>query len=234
MSDDNPKSELRQLLESGPTDKKLLEKLTLLEALRAAAARSDKAAMLEIGRKLKANERQLQAAELDRRAAMTKAIEKAEAEPDPEARTAQLLAAFELCAKTRVIAYDEAADAETGHQATRHLFTIAAALDAVPPGRRTALVPLLDSADLGIKVSAAIALKDLMPDRALPILREINATAGNGAIGMAAYWALPRDDPSLPQAPTYQEFSASLDKNRNKEVSVAAFTSTSTGDGRDE
>ena len=197
MSDDKPKSTLRQLLEEDPaTDKHILRYLDLAEELQAAVARNDKQAMLEIGRKLRENARQKQAADLARRTSMEAAVEKAMAETDPDQRVARLLEAFELCAKTRVTAYDDAADKESGDAATRHLFNIAKALDAIPPGRRTALVPFLDSADEGLRVVAAIHLKTMMQDRILPILRELEQKAGS--VGMSAMWALVPDPPASP------------------------------------
>jgi hypothetical protein len=47
-------------------------------------------------------------------------------------------------------------------------------LDAMGPDSRLALVPLLDSPDVNIQVFAAGYLLARMPERALPILEDIN------------------------------------------------------------
>ncbi len=202
MSEDKRKSTIRRLMEEGPSDPHLLRHLDLVEELQKAVAQNDRKTMSEIGRKLKENAQQKQAADLGRRAAMNAAVEEAKAESDPDQRTAKLLEAFELCAKTHVAAFDVSADKESGDAATVHLFEIANALDAIPPGRRSALVPFLDSTDVAVRVAAAVRLKELMPERVLPILRDINENE-SGSAKWSAYWALPRDYSGVPPAPSF-------------------------------
>ncbi len=69
-------------------------------------------------------------------------------------------------------------DAET------HLQTILSGLDAIEPEGRMALVPFLDSHDLDVRACAAAALLDLIPDRAIPVLRDLmeNWTDTNAAV----------------------------------------------------
>lgn len=110
MSDEKPKTALRELLEEGPVDKRIMASLDLLEELQAAVARKDSKATLEIGRNLATRAKEIKSAELERRSAMKTAVEKATAVSDPDARTAKLLDAFEFCAKTKAIANDEAGD----------------------------------------------------------------------------------------------------------------------------
>ena len=55
MSDQTSKSAIRKMLESGPTDPILMEKLSLLEQLQMAHKKGDQKTMLEIGKKLAAN-----------------------------------------------------------------------------------------------------------------------------------------------------------------------------------
>jgi hypothetical protein len=193
MSNSDQKSTLRQLLEEGAIDPRLLAKLDLLEEMKAAVARKDTAALQEIGKKLLNNARELQASDLTRRDAMNAAVEKANKAAEPDERTAMLLEAFEFCARTRVVAFDEAADTDSGNAATKHLAEIAEALDAIPPGRRSALVPFLDNANRGVQAAAAVHLKAILPERAIPILKEIKAK-DHGSAGWSAFWALPPDE----------------------------------------
>lgn len=192
MSEDEKKSTLRALLEEGPVDPRIMAQLDLLEALKAAVARKDTKALHELGQKLRNNAQEIQAADAARRAAMDSAVEKAKGLSDPNERTAKLLEAFEFCAKTRRIAFDEAADKDSGDAATTHLAEIAGTLDTIPPGRRSALLPFLESDNRGVQVAAAVALLKIAPDRVIPILKEI-MDKDQGSAGWSAFWALPRD-----------------------------------------
>jgi len=191
MAEDKPLSALREVLDDGETDPRLMTKLDLLENLFAAAGKKDGKAIMDAARKLKAHEDDMLAAGQKLRAAMATAFETAKAEADPDKRTAELLAAFELSAKVQFEAYDVLNDKETGDAAVVQAHAIAAALDAVPPGRRAALAKFLDSSDDGVLVMAAIHLQKIMPDRVTPILRDIEERQSPSSIGFAAMWALP-------------------------------------------
>src|SRR6185312_377173 len=108
MSDAKPKSTIRQLLESGPTNPLLMEKLALLEELQEAHAQGDQQKMLEIGRKLAENAQRADDAEKNRRTRMSKAVKAAKRIRDPDERTKALLSAFAICVKEAC-----AADAES-------------------------------------------------------------------------------------------------------------------------
>ena len=191
MSDAKPKSTIRQLLESGPTDPLLLEKLTLLEELRAAHARNDQKTMLEIGRKLAANEKAIEAAQEDRRAAMAKAVAEAETVSDPDERTKKLLAAFVFCVKSACAANDEGQDIDTYNFGIRQLSKVGRALEAMSPSRFDALTQFLDSPDNQLRGFAAVWLKDDMPERVLPILKEVNKTQSFGSgVGTQVFTAI--------------------------------------------
>lgn len=198
MAEDRPMSTIRRMLEEGEADPRLIAKAVLLEKLFAAAAKKDGTAIVEAARKLKANENEMAAAGQKLRAAMVAAFEKAKAVTDPDARTAELVAAFEFTAKAQYEAFDVLGDEETGNAAIAQSHAISKALDAIPPGRRAALAALLDSPDDGVLVKAAVHLKKLMPERVDPILREIDERQGGSSIGFTAMWALPPKGMSEP------------------------------------
>src|SRR5690242_4089169 len=129
MAEDKPKSTLRQALEDGETDPRLMTKLDLLENLYAAAETKDGKAIMEAARKLKAHQDDMLAAGQKLRATMAAAFESAKAVADPEKRTAELLAAFELSAKVQFEAYDVLDDKETGDAAVVQAHAIAEALE---------------------------------------------------------------------------------------------------------
>jgi hypothetical protein len=191
MAEDKPKSTLRQALEDGETDPRIMAKLDLLENLYAAAEKKDGKAIMAAARKLKAHQDDMLAAGKKLRATMAAMFEKAKAVADPEKRTAELLAAFKFSAKVQFEAKDVLGDQETSDAAVVQTHAIAEALDAIPPGRRVALAKLLDSSDDGVVVKAAILLQKIMPDRVTPILREIEERQGPSSVGFAAMWALP-------------------------------------------
>jgi hypothetical protein len=56
--------------------------------------------------------------------------------------------------------------------------------------RRGDIVIFLDDPDLSIRAKAAARLLDAMPDRCLPILREIDRTERALNAGWIAFWAL--------------------------------------------
>ena len=191
MSDAKPKSTIRQLLESGPTDPLLLDKLTLLEQLQAAHAKSDHKTMLEIGRKLAANEKEFDAAKEDRRAAMARAVVEAKVVSDQDERTKALLAAFAFCVKSLCAAEEEGQDIDTYNFGIGQLCIISKALEAMSPDRFPALSQFLDSPDIQVRGFAAVWLKDLMPERVLPILKEINKTEKFGSgVGTQVFTAI--------------------------------------------
>jgi hypothetical protein len=180
MSDEKPKSTIRLLLESGPTDPLLMAKLTLIEELQAAHARNDHKTMLEIGQKLAANDKAFDQARENRRALMRKTVAQAKAIADTEKRVNGLLAAFEFCVKTACAADEESRDIETYNFGVKQLGVISDELGATPPDRFAELAQLLDNPDIRVRAFAAVWLRHTMPERILPILKEINKTEGFG------------------------------------------------------
>lgn len=195
MSDQNAQTAMRRLIEDGPTDPRVLAKLTLLEALQAAVAKGDTKEQLEIGRKLAANAKEIQTAEAEQRATMLGAVEQAQAALDPEDRVAKLCAAFALCAEVRHHAYDSFGGGETVIRAVNHTHTIVAALDTIPLQGRLALAKLLDHPNVGVRASAGAHLlnANLMREWVVPILQEIEKN-DNDSAGWTAFWALSPND----------------------------------------
>jgi hypothetical protein len=191
MSESKPKSTIRQLLESGPTDPLILAQLSLLEELQAAHAQEDQKKMLEIGQKLLANEKDIEHAQERRRALMAKAVADAKAIPDRETRTKKLLLAFELCVKEACAADEEGRDTETYNFGVRQLRIIGDELRATPPNHFTDLAKFLDSSDIQLRAFAAVWLRHLMPERVLPILKEIDKTEPFGTpVGRQVFTAI--------------------------------------------
>lgn len=189
MSDAKPKSTIRQILESGPTDPRIMQKLDLLEQLQAAHARNDQARMLEIGQKLAANSQAIAQSQKLRRAAMSKAVAQAKKVADPEERTRKLLAAFELCVKQACAAHSDSGDRKTYNFGVKRLAEIGQQLRAL--NRFAALEPFLDSPDIQLRGFAAVWLRNLWPERILPILQEIDKTMSFGTpAGTQVYIAM--------------------------------------------
>ena len=190
MSDDKRENTLRRLLGAAQIDQRMMARFDLFNELRAAMKRKDKAAQLEIARKLKLNGQEIIAEKARAAAAIAAAFEDAKATADPDERTAKLLKAFELSVKTKYWAYQALGDIDAGNAAAEQTFAIVAALDAIPPGRRAALDVFLDSSDVGVRCVAASRLKKIMPDRAIPILRQIDKEEGGSSVGFTAMQAL--------------------------------------------
>jgi hypothetical protein len=106
-------------------------------------------------------------------------------------RVASLLRGFELGAKLAHALHDELLDTNGETKVYRRLFAIFKALDATGAGQ-IALAPLLDHPDVGVRVLAAAHLIDLMPDRVVPMLHDIDENAGGTSPGFTAHFALLR------------------------------------------
>jgi hypothetical protein len=96
-------------------------------------------------------------------------------------RVASLVRTFEFAAKLAATLSDELMDTNGYNEVTGLMIAIANALDATGSGR-AALAVLLDHADNRVRAFAGVYLMDSMPDRVLPILRDIEAKEhGNNA-----------------------------------------------------
>lgn len=179
MSDQPPKSAIRQLLESGPTDPVLMEKLSLLEQLQAAHKKGDQDTMLEIGRKLAVNERAFKAAQKQRQETMAKSVTAAKAILDPDVRLEALLSAFAFCVKETCAADEAGHGTDAYNFGIKQLRIVSAELQA--SGHFAELARFLDSPDIELRGFAAVWLRNIMPDRVLPILKEVNKTEKFGS-----------------------------------------------------
>jgi hypothetical protein len=189
MSDQKPKSTMRQILESGPTDPLMMQKLTLLEELQAAHAQGDQSKMLEIGRYLAENAQQTKEAQENRRAKMRKAVAAAKRVADPDERTQALLSAFEFCVREACAADEEGHDLPTYNFGVKRLSEISDELRKLD--RFTALAKFLDSPNIELRGFAAVWLRNIWPERILPILREINKTKKFGSpVGIQVFTAI--------------------------------------------
>ncbi|HWE71520.1 MAG TPA: hypothetical protein VG328_00045 [Stellaceae bacterium] len=189
MSDQTPKSTIRQILESGPTDPILMEKLSLLEQLQMAHKKGDQKTMLEIGKKLAANEKAFGATKKQRQNTMAQSVAAAKAIADPDARTKALLSSFAFCVEQACAAHREGQGIDTYNFGIKQLRSISDELRAL--GRSAALAEFLDSPDIDVRGFAAVWLKDIMPDRVLPILKEVNKTEKFGSpVGTQVFTAI--------------------------------------------
>lgn len=106
-----------------------------------------------------------------------------------EDHAASLVRGFEFGAKLAHALKDELSDTAGFTQVVRLTDAIAKALDTIGSGR-VALARLLDHFDVGVRASAAAQLVDLMPERAVPILREIDEQNDGSSADFTAHWAL--------------------------------------------
>jgi len=112
-------------------------------------------------------------------------------DPVSEERVASLVRGFEFAAKLADTLYDELLDTDGGNKVTALMNNIAGALDGMGAGRAS-LAVLLHSPDARVRASAGAYLIKLMPDRVLPILREIEEGEDGSSAGFHAHWALLR------------------------------------------
>jgi hypothetical protein len=105
--------------------------------------------------------------------------------------TVALVRGFEFAAKLADTLHDELLDTDGRNKVTALMNDIAGALDGMGAGRAP-LAVLLDSPDARVRASAGAYLIKLMPDRVLPILREIEEGEGGSSAGFNAHWAVLR------------------------------------------
>lgn len=189
MTDTKAKSTIRRLLESGPTDPLMMNKLSLLEELQAAHAQGDQAKMLEIGQKLAQNAKQTEEAQKNRRSQMRKAVTAAKRIRDADQRTEALLSAFAFCVKEACAADNEGKDIPTYNFGVKRLCEVSDELKEL--NRFAALAQFLDSPDIELRGFAAVWLRNLWPERILPMLQEINKTESFATgVGTQVYIAM--------------------------------------------
>jgi hypothetical protein len=104
---------------------------------------------------------------------------------------ASLVRGFEFAAKLKASLHDELLDTDGSNKIVLLMNEIANALDALGPGRN-ALGVLLEDADARVRASAGayLLIANLMPDRVVPILREIDRKNDASSASFTAHWAL--------------------------------------------
>jgi hypothetical protein len=110
--------------------------------------------------------------------------------PDQE-RVASLIKAFNVGAKLAAALHDELLDTDGANKIVLLMNDIAAALDATSQGR-SALAQLLDNADSRIRASAGayLLIRNLMPERVVPVLRAIDQRNEGRSADFTAHRAL--------------------------------------------
>ncbi len=106
-----------------------------------------------------------------------------------EERVASLVKGFVFATKLGDVLHDELLDTDGANKAILLKQSIVETLETAGSGRG-ALAVLLDHPDAGVRASAGTFLINLMPDRVLPILREIEEKSGGNRAYFKAHWAL--------------------------------------------
>jgi hypothetical protein len=104
-------------------------------------------------------------------------------------RVASLVRAFEFAAILKAALADELSDTDGYNELVTKMDAIANTLDESRPGR-AALAVLLDHSKESVRASAGVYLVNLMPDRVVPILREIDQKNEGASADFTAHWAL--------------------------------------------
>jgi hypothetical protein len=104
-------------------------------------------------------------------------------------RVASLLRGFEFAVRLEATLKDEMGDVDGYTQVDRAMDDFVVALASVGSGR-AALVPLLGHDDPRIRASAGGYLIDLMPDRVIPVLQQVEKEARGYCAGFDAHWIL--------------------------------------------
>ncbi len=122
-------------------------------------------------------------------AAMTALLDPHDGVTDDE-RAAQFIRGFEFGARLADTLHDEFRDTADGEtKVVRLMDAIVKALDTVGSGR-AALVVLLDHPDPGVRARAGAYLIDSMPQRVIPILRQIELKGDGSSASFGAHWTL--------------------------------------------
>jgi hypothetical protein len=111
-------------------------------------------------------------------------------ETTEEQRVASLIRGFEFSARLADTLHDEIRDIVDGETKVLHLMDeIVKALDTIGAGR-AALAVLLDHPEPGVRSSAGAYLIDLMPQRVIPILHQIEERRDASSASFRAHWIL--------------------------------------------
>jgi hypothetical protein len=104
-------------------------------------------------------------------------------------RAASLIRGFEFGTRLADTLHDEFSNPHAVTKIVRLVDATVKALHTIGSGR-AALVAFLDHPDPGVRALAGAYLLDLMPERVVPILRQIEAKADGSSASFRAQWAL--------------------------------------------
>jgi hypothetical protein len=124
----------------------------------------------------------------DGKAAITALLNRGDPAADDE-RTASLIRGFVLSARLADSLHDELSDTDGETEILRLMDGIVQALSRIGSGR-AALAVLLNHAEAGVRASAGAYLIDLMPQRVVPLLREIEETECGNSAHFTAAWTI--------------------------------------------
>jgi hypothetical protein len=122
--------------------------------------------------------------------ALTKLLEDHDSLPQ-DRQTAALLAGFKFGARLADVLHDELLDTDGETKVVRLMRAIVNALDEIDPAR-LALATLLHDPGAGVRAFAGAYLIKLMPERVIPILREIEEKEKANSAHFSASWTLLR------------------------------------------
>jgi hypothetical protein len=158
----------------------------LLADMRSAVQSKDLAAQRIIIRQLAELEAKLKRIEASYRISLQSVMLAVGDARTPQERLEKLLAAFEVVARIRSSAQDDLVDDSLSDEADAQMRLVIGGLDETPPNGRKALIGYLGSHNPDQRACAAVALLNLMPDRVLPVLRDlIENEAGTNAAATA-------------------------------------------------
>jgi hypothetical protein len=106
-------------------------------------------------------------------------------------REASLLAGFKFGARLADALHDELLDTNGETKVVHLMYAIVNALDEIDPAR-AALATLLDDPGAGVRAYAGAYMIKLMPERVIPILREIEEKEKANSAHFSASWTLLR------------------------------------------
>ncbi len=131
-------------------------------------------------------------AELKAEALRYAADRKVDPSADEDTKVAQLLMAFARGCRLGRLWSDVMAEIPIGSRHVKNIYQIVLpALDAM--GRRADLARLLDEPDPSVRARAASLMKEIVPDRCIPILEDVYRRERMLDAGRIAMWALPDD-----------------------------------------
>jgi len=123
-------------------------------------------------------------------AAVGATLARADLRPE-DAQVAPLIEAFKFSSRLAATLHDELLDTDGETKVVRLTFAVVKALDAIDPGR-TALSTLLHDPNARVRAAAGAYLIKLMPERVIPILREIEEKEKANSAHFSASWTLLR------------------------------------------